>query len=239
MKKITITTLLLAIFVCSQAQEAAKESKTSKFVLGGNIALEYSQSAFESNYGIDTKLSTSSLISIAPYVGYKTGARWMIGLKIGYTYFDDYYDRPRKLFSTSSLDYIVRAVKGNEISFAPFLRFSSTIGAGKLGYYFDVNTGIKIPLDMKAEWGYDYRTPYGPYDYIGYFVGSDFGLLYNFTAKIGVEFAVSFLQIEYTDEELRRMPGLENSDEIWKNKTFEIKFLPELFKPNIGINIKL
>lgn len=233
MKKFTITTLLLAIFICSQAQEASDESKTSKFVLGGNFAFEYSSSKFElNNNGLpENEKANSALISFMPYAGVKISKKITVGLKLGYTHYNDYCKETRIIVGYDDWgdqDYTMRCVKGNEYTLSPFIRYTNTIKQSKLNYFFELSTGISMSSGMEAEIGdYDY-LPYKDYEFTKYFVAGDVGLLYQLTNKLGLEFNLAFFNLALLNEEF---------DNEVTYKTMDIKLMPELFRPNIGINL--
>jgi hypothetical protein len=233
MKKITITTLLLAIFICSQAQEAKDETKTSKFVLGGNFSFDYSVSQIKYNLTgeVEDEKATSSLISFMPYIGVNIGKKTAIGLKLGFTHYNDYFKETRDIVDPDyygSKIYTVASIKGTEYTLSPYFRYTNDFKNSQLNYFFELSAGIGISSNMEAEIGDDEYYPYRDYDFTKYFMAVDAGLLYQFTNKIGVEFNISFFSITFLDEDF---------EDVIKNKTLDIKLMPELFKPNIGVNL--
>lgn len=182
---ILLLAVLLTLCLYSNAQD-----KSQKFLIGGHFSLS------NSNQESDNSDSKTFSLSISPAVGYFVSERWLIGLKVNYSY-------QKSESSHSDIDYESDFTMNNYL-FGPYARYYIPLGE-KFKLYTQLETlyGINKRNDNdKNGTGEPFNTDS---DRKLFSLAFNPGLSFNITKKLLLEAEfgeVDYLYLDYkTDDD--------------------------------------
>jgi hypothetical protein len=238
MKKLMFLMCTAILFGCKVYAQENADVNPNKFLLGGNIAFDFSKkhAPKKDSYHWEDGRSNSAFPQFKIYSGFNISSKVAFGLKLGFSYYENtYLHLGFYTYSSNStgLDVEYGITDGKTFEISPFVRIQNNI-VGKLKYYLDFSFGAAFSEQMSALiWFPTHRQSHSVgYSFNYYYANADCGLIYLFSQKAGVELNLVEFEIGKKYEKIDFFQGTEI-------ESVNAKLLPTFIQPNLGFVINL